>query len=75
MAIKLGKFPSTVQVKISISVSKELKDRLDQYAKLHSSTWGEQVDTATIIPHMLREFMDSDREFRRFSESSRIIPD
>jgi hypothetical protein len=32
---------------------------------LHSSVWNEPVDVATLIPHMLSEFIAHDREFRR----------
>jgi hypothetical protein len=38
---------------------------LDRYAALHAQTYGEAVDAATLIPHMLEAFMAGDRGFRR----------
>lgn len=42
-----------------------LKEDLDRYAALHAQTYGEAVDAATLIPHMLAAFMASDRGFKR----------
>jgi len=32
---------------------------------LHAQTYGESVDTQTLIPHMLEAFMAGDRGFRK----------
>lgn len=65
MKIKLGKLPNTTSTKITISLPSALKDQLDRYAQLHSQTWGQKVDGATLIPHILAQFLDGDREFQR----------
>jgi hypothetical protein len=65
MKLRLGPLPSTQIVKMTIAVPRELKESLDRYAELHSSVWKEPVDVATLIPHMLSEFIAHDREFRR----------
>lgn len=48
------------------------------YAALHAQTYGETVDAATLIPHMLEAFMAGDRGFRRGSAghrtSARTVP-
>jgi hypothetical protein len=65
MKLRLGPLPSTQTIKVTIAVPRALKEQLDRYAELHSSTWNEPVDVATLIPHMLSEFIAHDREFRR----------
>ena len=65
MKLKLGKLPSVAQVKLALSLSQELKDRIDRYAQLHSTAWGDAVDAAAIIPHIVDQFLRSDKEFRR----------
>jgi len=42
-----------------------LKVDLDRYAALHAQAYGEAVDAATLIPHMLEAFMAGDRGFRK----------
>lgn len=36
-----------------------------RYAALHAQTYGEAVDAATLIPHMLEAFMARDRGDKR----------
>ncbi|SPC12685.1 hypothetical protein CO2235_150340 [Cupriavidus oxalaticus] len=36
----------------------------------HAQTYGEAVDAATLIPHMLEAFMAGDRGFRRKAQKS-----
>ena len=64
MKLKLGPLPNPEKVKILVQMSVELKTSLDQYAQLHSQLGGRQVDAATLIPYMLRSFIDRDRGFR-----------
>jgi hypothetical protein len=42
----------------------DLKTMLDRYAAQHSQTYGDPVDAASIIPHMLEAFMARDRAFK-----------
>lgn len=44
--------------------------KLDRYAALHAQTYGEAVDAATLIPHMLEAFMARDRGFHRKARSA-----
>jgi hypothetical protein len=37
---------------------------LDRYATQHSQTYGERVDAASLVPHMLEAFMARDRAFK-----------
>jgi len=63
--LRLGPLPKSEVVKLTISVSAELKTTLDRYAELHSREYGQVVDAAALIPHMLHAFMARDREFRK----------
>ncbi|MFG8540757.1 DUF2274 domain-containing protein [Pseudomonas aeruginosa] len=63
--LRLGPLPKTESIKLTFACPASLKDELDRYAQLHAQTYGEAVDAATLIPHMLEAFMAGDRGFRR----------
>ncbi|MCR4158392.1 DUF2274 domain-containing protein [Kerstersia gyiorum] len=63
--LRLGPLPKTESVKLTFTCSASLKINLDRYATLHAQTYGEAVDAATLIPHMLEAFMAGDRGFRK----------
>lgn len=63
--LRLGPLPSNSSVKLTFTCPASLKENLDRYAELHSQTYGEAVDAATLIPHMLEAFMAGDRGFRK----------
>lgn len=65
--LRLGPLPKTETIKMTIGVSVEVKAMLDRYAELHAQAWGEPVDAATLVPHMLEAFMVRDRAFRKES--------
>lgn len=62
--LRLGPLPKTETVKLTIALPAELKAQLDRYAEVHAATWGEPVDAAGLIPHMLAAFIGRDRAFR-----------
>ena len=63
--LRLGPLPSTTSVKLTFACPASLKADLDRYAALHAQTYGEVVDAATLIPHMLEAFMAGDRGFKK----------
>lgn len=63
--LRLGPLPKTDTVKLTFVCTVVLKAELERYAAMHSQTYGEAVDAATLIPHMLEAFMMRDRGFRR----------
>ena len=65
--LRLGPLPKTTPVKVTIVVTAEFKAELDRYAEAHARAWGDSVDVADLIPHMLRSFVDGDKAFRRAS--------
>ena len=63
--LRLGPLPKTESVKLTFACPASLKTDLDRYAALHAQAYGEAVDAATLIPHMLEAFMAGDRGFRK----------
>ncbi|MBT9508617.1 DUF2274 domain-containing protein [Rhodoferax sp.] len=68
--LRLGRLPKTETVKLTIAMTATLKDELDRYAALHAQTYGEPVDSVTLIPHMLESFMMRDRGFKALQSKS-----
>ena len=67
--LRLGPLPKTESTKLTFVCSVGLKADLDRYAALHAQTYGEVVDAATLIPHMLEAFMAGDRGFKKGTAS------
>lgn len=63
--LRLGPLPRAESIKLTFTCPANIKADLDRYAALHAQTYGEAVDAATLIPHMLQAFMAGDRGFRR----------
>jgi hypothetical protein len=63
--LRLGPLPKTETVKLTFTCTVVLKAELERYAAMHSQAYGELVDTATLIPHMLTTFMARDRGFKK----------
>lgn len=68
--LRLGPLPKTALIKLTIAVPEKLKLDLDRYAELHSARWGERIDAAALIPHMLEAFIARDRGFRKVRSSN-----
>jgi len=65
--LRLGPLPKTETIKLTFACPTSLKADLDRYAALYAQTYGEAVDAATLIPHMLEAFMAGDRSFKQLS--------
>ncbi|MBS0492788.1 MAG: DUF2274 domain-containing protein, partial [Proteobacteria bacterium] len=63
--LRLGPLPKTESTKITFACPGVLKADLDRYAAAYGQAYGEAVDVAALIPHMLEAFMAGDRGFRR----------
>ena len=70
--LKLGPLPKFESVRVTITLSRPLKDALDLYAAEYAEVY-EPTDVSALIPHMLEAFLRSDRGFmRRHAESVRV---
>lgn len=67
--LRLGPLPKTESTKLTFACPASLKADLERYAALHAQTYGETVDAATLIPHMLEAFIARDRGFRSQSHT------
>ena len=65
MKLRLGPLPAAKPVRLTIAVSVELKEALDDYARLHADMHGQRVTPETLIPVMLQNFMVNDRGFQQ----------
>lgn len=63
--LRLGRLPRTEAIKFTFPCTAALKADLERYAALHTQIYGEPVDAATLVPHMLEAFMARDREFKK----------
>ena len=68
--LRLGPLPKAQPVKITISVTAELKHSLERYAELHSAATGETNDVTRLIPFMLEMFIERDRAFQKLCRRS-----
>lgn len=62
--LSLGPIPKPNSVKLTITVSAELKAQLDAYAEVHERLHQAPVDAVALIPHMLAAFIARDRGFK-----------
>ncbi|RTM05657.1 MAG: DUF2274 domain-containing protein [Hyphomicrobiales bacterium] len=63
--LKLGKLPDRTPSKITITVSADLSQALNDYAALYRQTYGEAEKVAELIPFILAGFLESDRAFAK----------
>jgi len=69
--LKLGPRPKVETARMSITLSRPLKDALDLYAAEYSAAY-EPTEVADLVPHMLEAFLRSDKAFmKRHADSIR----
>ena len=66
--LKLRRLPDRVPVKLTITVEPDLHKALQTYAELYRDTYGEAELVQTLIPYMLRDFLEGDRGFAKASK-------
>jgi hypothetical protein len=77
--LKLAKLPDRTPVKIAIIVSPKLSKKLDAYADAYKGVYGAEERVSDLIPFMLEQFLDGDRQFkgrrRTGSDASQVAQD
>lgn len=63
--IKLAKLPDRSPIKLTISITPDLKQALDDYARAYEVAYGSAETVADLVPYMLQAFLDADRGFTR----------
>jgi hypothetical protein len=62
--LKLARLPDRKPVKIPITVSPVLNQKLTAYAAAYKESYGDEEAVSDLIPFMLEQFLDGDRKFR-----------
>lgn len=63
--LRLPKLPDRTPVKLTVSVSSQLHQALQEYAAAYSRAYGQTETIGDLIPFMLEAFIDADRGFVR----------
>lgn len=63
--LRLPQLPDRTPVKITISVSPQQSQALNDYAAAYSEAYGKSEPVHELIPAMLAAFLESDRGFVR----------
>lgn len=66
--LKLHRLPDRIPAKLTITVMPDLHKDLLSYADLYRETYGEDESIQTLIPFMLREFLNGDRAFAKVTK-------
>lgn len=62
--LKLSKLPERTPVKLTIQIFPELSQALQEYAAIYEVQYGSSENVASLVPHMLASFIESDRGFQ-----------
>lgn len=57
-------------VQVRVMLAGDLNATLERYAQYYEHIHGESVDTRSLLPEILRAFLDADREFQSWSRSA-----
>ena len=63
--LRLRKLPDRTPVRITISVSPELSQALQDYSAVYRVVFGQLEPVRELIPAMLASFLDRDKAFAR----------
>lgn len=63
--LRLGPLPKTEVVRLTIALTAQVKADFDRYVEVYAAAYGEPVEAAALVPHMLAAFMDRDRGFKK----------
>ena len=72
--LRVGPLPKTEVVRLTIALTAKVKADLDRYVETYADVYGEAVDAAVLVPHMLAAFMDRDRGFKKARQAGEARP-
>ncbi len=73
--LRLGPLPRSEVMRLTVVLPAAVKADLDRYAELFGAAYGESVDAAALVPHMVAAFMDRDRAFKKARQAGEARPD
>ncbi len=71
MSLKLAKLPDRTPVKITITLLPELNAALKDYAACYKETYKADETVVDLIPFMLMQLLESDRDFMKWTKQAR----
>ena len=63
--LKLGKLPDRTPAKVTITVSPDLNQALQDYAEIYRAIHGQKESVVELIPFMLDKFIENDTGFKK----------
>lgn len=69
--LKLARLPDRTPVKIPIVVSPLLNQKLAAYAGAYKEAYGDDEKVADLIPFILEQFLNGDRQFKNIGRTPR----
>lgn len=63
--LRLARLPERAPVKLTIFVSPDLNNMLNEYAAAYEQAYGRAEPVCELVPAMLASFLESDRAFAR----------
>lgn len=63
--LRIAKLPNLTPVKMTVSLEPEMHKMLQDYAQIYSSSYGETVKPAELVPSMIAGFLATDNGFKR----------
>ena len=55
--LRIGKLPDLTPVKLTVSLDREVHQKLEDYARIYGESYGEAVKPAELIPSMITGFL------------------
>lgn len=68
--LRLTQLPDRSPVKLAIVITPDLHHALQDYGKAYAESYGREEPLAELIPAMLANFLESDRNFLRWRGQS-----
>lgn len=69
-ALKLPRVASGQQRRLTLNLDADLSEELDRYRGAYVAEYGGEIDVETLIPNMLRSFMENDRAFKQWKKAN-----
>lgn len=71
MSLKIGAIPDRTPVKLSLSLSPDVHDALQDYASIHAKEFSQNAQVTDLAALMIERFLESDAQFKRARRSLR----
>ena len=63
--LRIGKLPNLTPIKLTVSLSREVHEMLEDYARVYRDSYGDAVKPAELVPFIIKGFLAADNGFKR----------